>query len=115
MFKYIKFIGRDFLGLNNDYEELLSNQEEILEKLKNLEKLELENKQTSYTDYLTLKNLLIILILLSFLGGGLWLYNMCFFTNDVLESFKSLGTLSKDVHSINQNSILEALSKLNEN
>lgn len=115
MFKYIKFTAREFLGLNNDYEELLSNQEEILEKLNNLEKLEIEGKQTSYTDYLTLKNLLLVLIFLSFLGGGFWLYNMGFFTNDVLESFKNLGSLSKDLHSINQKTILDALSKLNEN
>lgn len=115
MFKYIKFTAREFLGLNNDYETLLSNQEEILEKLNNLEKLEIEGKQTNYTDYLTLKNLLLVLIFLSFLGGGFWFYNSSFFNNDMLESFKSLGNFCNELHKFNQKGIFDALSRLNEN
>lgn len=107
--KYLKFIIRDFIGLEDNYESLLSNQDKILEQL---EKLEVNNQQTNYSDYLTLKNLLIFL---GFIGGGFWLYNTEFFNNSILESIKSLGTLSKDLHQIDQKSILEALKKLNEN
>ena len=110
--KYLKFIIRDFIGLEDNYESLLSNQDKILEQL---EKLEVNNQQTNYSDYLTLKNLLILLIFLGFIGGGFWLYNTEFFNNSILESIKSLGTLSKDLHQIDQKSILEALKKLNEN
>ena len=110
--KYLKFIIRDFIGLEDNYESLLSNQDKILEQL---EKLEVNNQQTNYSDYLTLKNLLILLIFLGFIGGGFWLYNTEFFNNSILASIKSLGTLSKDLHQIDQKSILEALKKLNEN
>ena len=110
--KYLKVIIRDFIGLEDNYESLLSNQDKILEQL---EKLEVNNQQTNYSDYLTLKNLLILLIFLGFIGGGFWLYNTEFFNNSILESIKSLGTLSKDLHQIDQKSILEALKKLNEN
>ena len=113
--KYLKFISREFLGLDNDYENLLSNQDQILEQLNHLEQSELENQQTNYSDYLTLKNLLILLLLLSFLGGGFWLYNTDCFNSCILESIKSLGQLSKDLYRIDHNSTLEALKKLNEN
>ena len=63
--KYLKFIIRDFIGLEDNYESLLSNQDKILEQL---EKLEVNNQQTNYSDYLTLKNLLILLIFLGFIG-----------------------------------------------
>lgn len=33
MLKYIKIMVKDFIGLKNDYESLLLNQENILEKL----------------------------------------------------------------------------------
>ena len=112
--KYLKFMFREFLGLDNDYENLLSNQDKILEQLQQLEKSELESQQTSYSDYLSLKNLILLLILLSFLGGGFWLYNADFFNNSILESIKSLGTLLKDLHNINQKSIFDALEKFNE-
>jgi hypothetical protein len=65
MKKYLVFTIREFFGLNNDYESLLSNKEELLTQLKNIEKIELENqelilkqKKESYYDYLTLKNLI---------------------------------------------------------
>ena len=106
---------REFLGLDSDYENLLSNQDKILEQLQQLEKSELESQQINYSDYLNLKNLIILLILLGFLGGGFWLYNTDFFNNSILESIKSLGILSKDLHNINQNGIFDALKKLNEN
>ena len=106
---------REFLGLDNDYENLLSNQDKILEQLQQLEKSELENQQIHYSDYLSLKNLLILLIFLGFIGSGFWLYNTDFFNNSVLESIKSLGSLSEDLHKINQNGIFDALKKLNEN
>lgn len=112
--KYLKIMFREFLGLDTDYENLLSNQDKILEQLQQLEKSELESQQTNYSDYLNLKNLMILLILLGFLGGGFWLYNTDFFNNSVLESIKSLGILSKDLHNINQNYIFDALKKLNE-
>jgi hypothetical protein len=105
---------RGFLGLDNDYE---SFQDQILEKLQQLENqgLILEEKQTSYYDYVTLKNLLWVIIFLGFIGGGFWLYNTDLFSNATLESIKELGNLSKDLHSINHKGILEALGKLNEN
>jgi len=122
MLKYIKFTIREFIGLENDYESLLSNQDQILDQLKQLKDLEIENqelilegKQTSYYDSLTLKNLIWLLVLLGFLGGGFWLYNADFFNNSTLESIKSLGNLSKDLHSIDHRGVLDALKKLNEN
>ena len=64
---------------------------------------------------MTLRNLIYFLIFLSFIGGGFWLYNTDFFNNSILESIKSLGELSKDLHKIDQTGILSALKKLNEN
>ena len=113
--KYLKFIIRDFIGLDNDYESLLANQNKILEQLQQLEKVELESQQTNYSNYLTLKNLMILLIFFGFLGSGFWLYNTDFFNNSILESIKSLGELSKDLRKIDQNKVFEALKKLNEN
>jgi hypothetical protein len=122
MKKYLVFTFREFLGLDNDYESLLENQDKILLKLNEIEKIELANQsliicdqQTSYYDYITLKNLLYVLIFLGFIGGGFWLYNADFFSNATLESIKSLGNLSKDLHAIDHKGVLEALKKLNEN
>ena len=102
IFKYIKLSIRKFIGLESDYESLLSNQEKILQLLEKLENLEVENQQSNLSDYLTLKNLIYFLIFLSFIGGGFWLYNTDFFNNSILESIKSLGELSKDLHKIDQ-------------
>ena len=99
MIKYIKLTIREFIGLESDYEALLSNQEKILQSLENLE---VESQQLNLSDYLTLKNLIYFLIFLSFLGGGFWLYNTDFFNNLILESIKSLGELSKDLHKLDQ-------------
>lgn len=122
MKKYLVFTIREFLGLDNDYESLLSNQDQILDQLKQLEKLEIQNqelilegKKESYYDYLTLKNTLWVLFFLAFLGGGFWLYNTDFFSNATLESIKGLGALSKDLHTINLKSMFDSLQKLNEN
>lgn len=122
MKKYLVFTIREFLELDNDYESLLQNQDKIISKLTEIENLELANQsliicdqQTSYYNYLTLKNLLWVLIFLSFIGGGFWLYNADFFSNATLESIKSLGNLSKDLHAIDHKGVLEALKKLNEN
>ena len=115
VFKYIKLSIREFIGLESDYESLLSNQEKIIQSLEKLENLEVENQQSNLSDYLTLKNLIYFLIFLSFIGGGFWLYNTDFFNNSILESIKSLGELSKDLHKIDQTGVLSALKKLNEN
>ena len=113
--KYIKLTIREFIGLENDYESLLLKQEKILQLLEKLENIEVENQQIHLSDYLTLKNTLYFLILLGFIGGGFWLYNIDFFNNSILESLKSLGELSKDLHKIDQKGVLDALKKLNEN
>ena len=39
IFKYIKLSIRKFIGLESDYESLLSNQEKILQSLEKLENL----------------------------------------------------------------------------
>nr|AAW67073.1 ORF178 [Phytophthora infestans]ADZ32066.1 ORF178 [Phytophthora infestans]ADZ32074.1 ORF178 [Phytophthora infestans]ADZ32098.1 ORF178 [Phytophthora infestans]ADZ32203.1 ORF178 [Phytophthora infestans] len=120
MIKYIKFVIREFLGLENDYESLLSNQDQILDQLKHLEQIEVQNqelilkgKEESYYDYLTLKNGLWVLFFIGFIGSSFWLYNTDFFNNATLESIKSLGTLSKDLHVLDNEGIFEALGKLN--
>ena len=113
--KYIKLTVREFIGLENDCESILSNQEKILQSLEKLENLEVENQQLNLPDYLTLKNLIYFLIFLSFIGSGFWLYNTDFFNTSILESIKSLGELSKELHKIDQTGVLEALKKLNEN
>ena len=115
IFKYIKLSIREFIGLENDYESLLSNQEKILQSLEKLEQIEVESHQANVSDYITLKNILYFLIFLSFIGSGFWLYKTDFFNNSILESIKSLGELSKDLHKIDQKGILESLKKLNEN
>ena len=115
IFKYIKLSIRKFIGLESDYESLLSNQEKILQSLEKLENLEVENQQSNLSDYLTLRNIIYFLIALSFIGSGFWLYNTDFFNNSILESIKSLGELSKDLHKIDQTGVLSALKKLNEN
>ncbi len=122
MLKYIKFTTREFLGLDNDIESLMSNQEQILEKLEKLESQHSDlmseqkmQKNQGFYDFLTIKNALWVLFFIAFFGGGLWLYNTDFFNNSVLESIKSLGTLSKDLHSIDHKGVLDALKKLNEN
>ena len=43
--KYLKFMFREFLGLDNAYENFLSNQDQILDQLKQLEKLEIQNQE----------------------------------------------------------------------
>ena len=115
VFKYIKLSIREFIGLESDYESLLSNQEKIIQSLEKLENLEVENQQSNLSDYLTLRNIIYFLIALSFIGSGFWLYNTDFFNNSILESIKSLGELSKDLHKIDQTGVLSALKKLNEN
>ena len=115
VFKYIKLSIKEFIGLESDYESLLSNQEKIIQSLEKLENLEVENQQLNLSDYLTLKNLIYFLIFLSFIGGSFWLYNTDFFNNAILESIKSLGELSKDLHKIDQTGVLSTLKKLNEN
>ena len=115
VFKYIKFVIRDFIGLEDDYGIIVSDLDKIIEKLEKLEKIEVESQQLNLSDYLTLKNLLYFLIVLSFIGGGFWLYNADFFNTSILESIKSLGELSKDLHKIDQSGVLSALKKLNEN
>ena len=56
VFKYIKFIIRDFIGLEDDYGIIVSDLDKIIEKL---EKIEVESQQLNLSDYLTLKNLLL--------------------------------------------------------
>ena len=46
--KYLKLIFSEFLEFDNDYKSLLSNQDKIFEQL---EKLEINNQQTNYSDY----------------------------------------------------------------
>jgi len=79
------------------------------------QELILEGKKENYYDYLTLKNTLLVLFLIGFIGGGFWLYNADFFSNATLESFKSLSTLSKDLHVLDREGVFNALKKLNEN
>ena len=118
MLNYIKFTIRKFLELDDDYESLLSNQEKILDQLKNLEiqnqELILEGKKENYSDYLTLKNALWLLLILVFLGGGFWFFNSDFVNDTMLASLESLGELSKDLHQTNLSVILDSLEKLNE-
>jgi hypothetical protein len=117
--KYMVFFLRDFLGFDEDFEHIISNQSQILEKISHLEKMEIDNAninaESSYYNYLTLKNLLYFLIFVGLIGSGVWLYNTDFLNSSILESIKGLGTLSKEFHSINLKTLLEALEKLNEN
>lgn len=43
IFKYIKLLIREFIGLENDYESLIINQEKILQSLEKFENREVEN------------------------------------------------------------------------
>ena len=46
VFKYIKLSIREFIGLESDYESLLSNQEKIIQSLENqkIQKLKVNNQ-----------------------------------------------------------------------
>ena len=123
MLKYLKFIIRDSLGLNNAYENLLLNQDKILENLKELEnqikdyqnQQNLEEKEINYIDYISLKNILYVLIFIIIVGSGFLFFNSDFLIVNTLESFKLLGKLSKNLHVEDIKGLLEALKKLNEN
>ena len=45
IYKYLKFSIREFIGLENAYKSLLSNQNKILQSLEKLENLEIEKQQ----------------------------------------------------------------------
>ena len=118
IFDNIKYVIKNFIELDEDYKIILSNQDKIFEKLEQLEQLEkvkVESQQLNLSDYLTVKNLIYLLIFLGFIGGGIWLYNTDFFNNSTLESIKSLGELSKNLNKIDQNGFFSDLKKLNEN
>jgi hypothetical protein len=122
MKKYIIYTIKEYLGLNNDYHLLLEHQEQILDHLQKLEDLQLENQSlivqtssSSFYNYLTFKNLLWFLFFLGFIGGSFWFYHTDFLNTSTLESIKDLSILSKNLHHIDHQGILEALKKLNEN
>ena len=126
MIKFIKYTVREFLGLDNDYESLLTNQDKIMEQIgqvgEQLKELEVENKEAlleqkndSYMQYLTLKNILWAVAFVGIIGSGIWLYNADFLNSNILDSIKDLGSLSKDLHSIDHKGVLDALKQLNEN
>lgn len=91
---------------------ILTDLNQIISKLENLENIEVKTQQSNLMDYLTIKNILYFLI---FIGGFFWLYNADFFNNSILESIKSLSELSKDLYKIYISGFLDALKKLNEN
>lgn len=98
-----------------------------MEELKKVElgnqELILEERKNSFYDYMTLKNLLLLLLFLSFIGGGFWLYNSCVFdmfninslASELNTNTKELAKLLTDNQSFSQIKIIEALKVLNEN
>lgn len=116
MKKYLVFTIREFLGLSNDYEEIMSSQAEILNKLENIDKMSLQNqemilqsKETSYYDYITFNNILWILFFLGLIGGGFALYNTNLFNNSTLESIKGLSSGNADELKKVQETLLKAV------
>jgi hypothetical protein len=95
---------RSYLGLDSDIDKIMINQEKIIEQLDQLKRLEIEGQKNSFYDYLTLRNILLISIVI---GVGY----VFFFTDyggmgGMLDSFKNMGSLSKDLVHIDNKAII---------
>lgn len=119
---YIIFGIRNFLGIDEDLTTILNNQEQIIEKLEGLEisakevvDKTVDIQKFSYFQYITFANVFYTLLGISFIASGIWLYQTDLFNTDILNSIKDLANLNKDLHQIDNKSILEALNKLQEN
>ena len=85
MKKYLIFIVRDFLGLDNDYElnqnQILSEPESELENQTKIENNnEIEKIQKHKTNLMTWSNLFYVIGIISLLGISIYLYNNDWFT-----------------------------------
>lgn len=119
---YMIFGIRTFLGIEEDLTTILQNQEHIIEKLDGLEitaekalQTTDEVKASNYFQYITFTNAFYTFVGISLIASGIWLYQTDLFNTDILNSIKDLGNLNKDLHQIDNKSILEALNKLQEN
>ena len=122
--QYIKLTIREFIGVEADYESFTSGQEKILQSLEKLEKLEkvekldveVEKQQTHLSDYITAKNIAAFCIFTGLVGLGFYLF---FYGGEDLlsnstESLQYLCKLSKDLQTMDQNGIFDALARLND-
>ena len=104
----------------------VSTQEKILqlvEKFENVEKLdvEVEKQQTHLSDYITAKNIAAFCIFTGLVGLGFYLFYYSgggpgpdSLSNSNAELYQSMSQLSKDLQTMDQKGILDALKKINE-
>ena len=120
--QYIKLTIREFIGVEADYESFTSGQEKILqlvEKFENVEKLdvEVEKQQTHLSDYITAKNIAAFCIFTGLVGLGFYLFfygGEDLLSNSTVELLQSLNQLSKDLRTMDQKGIFDALARLND-
>lgn len=130
MKKYLVFTIREFLGLSNDYEDIMSSQAEILNKLKDIDQVSLQNqemilesKETSYYDYITLKNILLVVLVVGLIGGGFAAINSLGGNTDNINSavselnqnIKGLAGVVKDAQGVSFTNLGPLFEKLNTN
>ena len=118
--KYIKLKTiQEFIDVENGYENVITGQEKILQLLEKLEmqKADVEAPETHLSDYITAKNIAAFCIFTGLVGLGFYLFfygGEDSLSNSTLESLQSLGQLSKNLRTINQNNIVGALEKIND-
>ena len=120
--QYIKLTIREFIGVEADYESFTSGQEKILQSLEKLEKVEkldveVEKQQTHLSDYITAKNIAAFCIFTGLVGLGFYLFfygGEDSLSNSTVELLQSLNQLSKDLRTMDQKGIFDALEKIND-
>ena len=124
--QYIKLTIREFIGVEADYESFTSGQEKILQSLEKLEKVEkldveVEKQQTHLSDYITAKNIAAFCIFTGLVGLGFYLFYYSgggpgpdSLSNSNAELYQSMSQLSKDLQTMDQNGIFDALARLND-
>ncbi len=111
---------KDFINNENQFDMLLKNQDEILEKVTVLENKNEEIKQLNYLNFLTLKNFIIFLIVFLTFGVTFYMYNSYMLDLNIINSCmkelnlntKDLATMIKAVHQIDQENLTKLLEQI---
>lgn len=121
MIQYLKLLICSFFDIEQVDPSVPSMHEEILSKITDLEEInkqiledKIESDKKQDLDNRNLKVLLYIIIALILLSGGIFFYTYYLLNADITEYLKSLGILSKDLHSIDVNVLVETFKKLNQ-
>ena len=118
--KYIKLKTiQEFIDVENGYENVITGQEKILQLLEKLEmqKADVEAPETHLSDYITAKNIAAFCIFTGLVGLGFYLFfygGEDSLSNSTVELLQSLNQLSKDLRTMDQKGIFDALARLND-